>query len=108
MRTQIGCMSNEFIAILISLYHPFFIGSLLNQLYINLLRRKSKLDIPLSTPENDAHNQVQPSLKRSHVEINLADLHSICRLHTRVSNYHPNDHDSIRRAYLQKGSLSTM
>ena len=41
--------------------------------------------------------------KKPHLEINLDDLPSDPGLRRKISDYHPNDHDKIRMAYLQKG-----
>ncbi|WOK95880.1 zinc finger MYM-type protein 1-like [Canna indica] len=41
--------------------------------------------------------------KRRHVEINLDDLPSDLGLRKRISDYHPNDRDRIRRHCLQQG-----
>ncbi|XP_057440073.1 uncharacterized protein LOC130731930, partial [Lotus japonicus] len=38
-----------------------------------------------------------------HVEVNLNELPSDPGLRPRITTYHPNDQDKIRRAYLQKG-----
>ena len=38
------------------------------------------------------------------VDFNLENLHSDPGLREKISSYHPNNHDEIRRYYLQKGS----
>ena len=43
------------------------------------------------------------SSKRIHVDFNLENLPSNPRLREKISSYHPNNHDQIRRFYLQKG-----
>ena len=44
------------------------------------------------------------SSKRICVDFNLENLHSDPGLREKISSYHPNNHDEIRRFYLQKGS----
>ena len=41
--------------------------------------------------------------KRIRVDFNLENLHSNLGLREKISSYHPNNHDEIRRLYLQKG-----
>ena len=41
--------------------------------------------------------------KRIRVDFNLENLHSNLGLREKISSYHPNNHDEIRRFYLQKG-----
>ena len=43
------------------------------------------------------------SSKRIRVDFNLENLPSDPRLRENISSYHPNNHDQIRRFYLQKG-----
>ena len=43
------------------------------------------------------------SSKRICVDFNLENLHSDPGLREKISSYHPNNHDEIRRFYLQKG-----
>ena len=43
------------------------------------------------------------SSKRIRVDFNLENLYSDPRLREKISSYHPNNHDEIRRFYLQKG-----
>ena len=43
------------------------------------------------------------SSKRICVDFNLENLHSDPRLREKISFYHPNNHDEIRRFYIQKG-----
>ena len=43
------------------------------------------------------------SSKRIPVDFNLENLYSDPRLREKISSYHPNNHDEIRRFYLQKG-----
>ena len=43
------------------------------------------------------------SSKRIRVDFNLESLYSDPRLREKISSYHPNNHDEIRRFYLQKG-----
>ncbi|XP_075665509.1 uncharacterized protein LOC142635194 [Castanea sativa] len=44
-----------------------------------------------------------PSSKRSRVDFNLENLPSDPGLRQKISSYHPNNHDEIRRYYLGKG-----
>ena len=41
--------------------------------------------------------------KQIRVDFNLENLHSNLRLQEKISSYHPNNHDEIRKFYLQKG-----
>ena len=43
------------------------------------------------------------SSKRIHVDFNLENLSSDPGLRQKISSYHPNNHDEIRRHYLTKG-----
>ena len=43
------------------------------------------------------------SSKQILVDFNLENLHSNPRLQEKISSYHPNNHDEIRRHYLTKG-----
>ena len=43
------------------------------------------------------------SSKRIRVDFNLENHPSNPRLREKISSYHPNNHDEIRRYYLQKG-----
>ena len=43
------------------------------------------------------------SSKRIRVDFNLENLYSDPRLREKISSYHSNNHDEIRRFYLQKG-----
>ena len=43
------------------------------------------------------------SSKRIRVDFNLENLPLDPRLREKISSYHPNNHDEIRRYYLQKG-----
>ena len=43
------------------------------------------------------------SSKQIHVNFNLKNLRSDPGLREKISSYHPNNHDEIRRFYLQKG-----
>jgi hypothetical protein len=77
-------------------FHPFEPG------IKNYFKRKSVVDLPPPTLENDKSNQVPSILKKSHVVVSFApaDL----GLQSPLSSYHPTDWDEIRRMYLQKGS----
>ncbi|KAM4071761.1 hypothetical protein ACB094_11G085200 [Castanea mollissima] len=52
-----------------------------------------------SSPVQDS----SPSSKRSHVDFNLENLPSDPGLRQKISSYHPNNYDEIRRHYLGKG-----
>ena len=43
------------------------------------------------------------SSKQIHVDFNLENLPLDHGLREKISSYHPNNHDEIRRYYLQKG-----
>jgi hypothetical protein len=62
-------------------------------------KRKSELELPLSSSTNRDDN----SSKQRREEINLADLPSDPGLRPRITDYHPNDRDQVRRAYAQRG-----
>ena len=42
------------------------------------------------------------SFKRIRVDFNLENLHSDPRLQEKILFYHPNNHDEIKRFYIQK------
>ena len=52
-----------------------------------------------SSPMQDSSS----SFKQIRVDFNLENLPSDPRLWENISSYHPNNHDEIRRYYLQKG-----
>ena len=52
-----------------------------------------------SSPVQDSSS----SSKRIRVDFNLENLPSDPRIQENISSYHPNNHDEIRRYYLQKG-----
>ena len=52
-----------------------------------------------SSPVQDSSS----SSKRIHVDFNLENLPSDPGLREKISSYHPNNHDEIRRYCLQKG-----
>ena len=56
-------------------------------------------------PRTQDSSHVQDSFsssKRVHVDFNLKNLPSDIGLREKISFYHPNNHDEIRRYYLQK------
>ena len=61
-------------------------------------KRKSELELSPST------KRVDNSSKQDRVEINLVDLPSDSGLRLRITDYHPNDRDQVRRAYAQRGA----
>ncbi|XP_031285192.1 uncharacterized protein LOC116143886 [Pistacia vera] len=46
---------------------------------------------------------MESSSRQTYVEINLSSLPTDPRLRIKILEYHPNDRDKVRRAYLQKG-----
>ena len=64
-----------------------------------------KYRIQDSSPVQDSFlvQDSSSSSKRIHVDFNLENLYSDPRLREKISSYHPNNHDEIRRFYLQKG-----
>ena len=54
-----------------------------------------------SSPVQDSSSS--SSSKRIRIDFNLENLHSDPKLREKISSYHPNNHDEIRRYYLQKG-----
>ena len=58
---------------------------------------------PRSSSEHCGSSSQQ---QQPHVEINLNELPSDPGLRPRITTYHPNDQDKIRRAYLQKGLVN--
>ena len=48
------------------------------------------------------------SSKRIRVDFNLENLPSVARLREKISSHHPNNHDEIRRYYLQKGPCQSV
>ena len=61
-----------------------------------LIRKSCTQD---SSPVQDSSS----SSKRICVDFNLENLHSDPGQQEKISSYHPNNHDEIRRFYLQKG-----
>ncbi|KAL4600486.1 hypothetical protein ACB092_11G202000 [Castanea dentata] len=55
------------------------------------------------TQDSSLVQDSSPSSKRSRVDFNLENLPSNPRLRQKISSYHPNNHDEIRRHYLGKG-----
>ncbi|KAJ0975429.1 hypothetical protein J5N97_017394 [Dioscorea zingiberensis] len=64
-----------------------------------LIKRKTILKEPSNVNTSDA----QPNAKKDRIELNIDDLPSDPGLRKKISDYHPNDRDKVRRAYLQKG-----
>jgi hypothetical protein len=52
--------------------------------------------------ENNDSIELQSNSKRARIEVDLANLAADPCLRKKISDYHPNDRDKIRRAYLQK------
>uniref|UniRef100_A0A2N9EUU1 TTF-type domain-containing protein n=1 Tax=Fagus sylvatica TaxID=28930 RepID=A0A2N9EUU1_FAGSY len=74
-------------------------------------KRKSELELPPPPPpptkrvDNSSSSTKRvdnSSSKQDRVEINLADLPSDPGLRPRITDYHPNDRDQVRRAYVQR------
>ena len=57
----------------------------------------------LCTQDSSPVQNLSLSSKRICVDFNLENLHSDPVLQEKISSYHPNNHDEIRRFYLQKG-----
>jgi hypothetical protein len=69
-------------------------------------KRKSELELPPPTKRVDNSSSStkrvdNSSSKQDRVEINLADLPSDPSLRPRITDYHTNDRDQVRRAYAQ-------
>ncbi|XP_075665249.1 uncharacterized protein LOC142634885 [Castanea sativa] len=62
-------------------------------------RTQDSFPVQDSSPEQDS----SPSSKRSRIDFNLENLPSDPGLRQKISSYHPNNHDEIRRYYLGKG-----
>ena len=64
-----------------------------------------KYRIQDSSPVQDSFlvQDSSSSSKRIRVDFNLENLYSDPRLREKISSYHSNNHDEIRRFYLQKG-----
>jgi hypothetical protein len=58
--------------------------------------------------ENNDSIELQLNSKQARIEIDLANLTVDPCLRKKISDYHPSDRDKIRRAYLQKKTLSTI
>ena len=54
-----------------------------------------------SSPVQDSSSS--SSSKRIRIDFNLENLHSDPGLGEKISSYHPNNYDEIRRYYLQRG-----
>lgn len=67
-----------------------------------LIRKSHTQD---SSPVQDSFpvQNSSSSSKRIHIDFNLENLPSDPGLREKISSYHPNNHDGIRRFYLQKG-----
>ena len=67
-----------------------------------LIRKSHTQD---SSPVQDSSHlqDSSSSSKRIRVDFNLENLPSDPRLRQKISSYHPNNHDKIRRHYLTKG-----
>uniref|UniRef100_A0A2N9FYF2 TTF-type domain-containing protein n=1 Tax=Fagus sylvatica TaxID=28930 RepID=A0A2N9FYF2_FAGSY len=68
-------------------------------------KRKSELELPPPTKRVDNSSSSKKeliTLLQDRVEINLADLPSDPGLRPRITDYHPNDRDQVRRAYAQR------
>ena len=61
-----------------------------------------------SSPMQDSYPVQDSFSKRIRVDFNLENLPSDLGLRQKISSYHPNNHDKIRRYYLQKGLFSTV
>jgi hypothetical protein len=81
---------------LVLFYEHCFSFNIFETVIERYFKRKSKLELPPSTKRADN------SSKQDRVEINLADLPSDSGLRPRITDYHPNDRDQVRRAYAQR------
>jgi hypothetical protein len=83
---------------LVLFYEHCFSFNIFGTVIKKYFKRKSELELSPST------KRVDNSSKQSRVEINLADLPSDPGLRPRITDYHPNDRDQVRRAYAQRGA----
>ena len=83
---------------LVLLYEHCFSFNIFGTVMEKYFKRKSELELPPST------KRVDDSSKQSRVEINLVDLPSNPGLRSRITDYHPNDRDQVRRAYAQRSA----
>ena len=65
-------------------------------------KRKSELELP-PPPPPPTKRVDNSSSKQDRVEINLVDLPSDPGLLPRITDYHPNDRDQVRKVYAQRG-----
>ena len=49
----------------------------------------------------DHNNESRSNHKRTHIEVDVANLPTDPGSRIKISNYHPNERDQIRRHYLQ-------
>ena len=71
----------------------------MNKYLIRKLRTQDSSPMQDSSPVQDSSS----SSKRIRVDFNLENLLSNPELQQKISSYHPNNHDEIRRHYLTKG-----
>ena len=77
----------------------FLVTQDLNKYLIRKLRTQDSSPMQDSSPVQDSSS----SSKRIRVDFNLENLPSNPELQQKISFYHPNNHDEIRRHYLTKG-----
>ncbi|PIN03956.1 hypothetical protein CDL12_23512 [Handroanthus impetiginosus] len=68
------------------------------------LKRKTMVG-ESSSSQRTSNNQdtVQPEIKKRFLDVDLRNLPAYPGIRSKISEYHPNIRDEIRRAYLQKG-----
>ena len=84
---------------LVLFYEHCFSFNIFETVIEKYFKRKSEVELPHSTKRVD-----NSSSKQDQVEINSADLPSDPGLRSRITDYHPNDRDQVRRAYAQRGA----
>ena len=67
------------------------------------LIRKSRTQDSSPVQDSFPMQDSSSSSKQIRVDFNLENLPSDPRLRQKISSYHPNNHDEIRRHYLTKG-----
>ena len=83
---------------LVLFYEHCFSFNIFETVMKKYFKRKSELELPPSTKRVD-----NSSSKQDQLEINLAHLPFNPGLQSRITNYHPNNWDQVRRAYAQRG-----
>ena len=94
---------------LVLFYEHCFSFNIFETVIEKYFKRKSEVELPHSTKRVDnSYSSTKrvdnSSSKQDQVEINSADLPSDPGLRSRITDYHPNDRDQVRRAYAQRGA----